>query len=121
VPRELTQFKPGNPGGPGRPRHDTWLDILKRRLQDTQLLGEAVPNGMTNQEFLVDCCIKHAMGGNFQFLKEILDRTIGPVPKQEPEPELTAEAIAEMESVDARLDDQCEGEDAPEAPGQVPQ
>jgi hypothetical protein len=121
VPSELTQFKPGNPGGPGRPpKSRAWLEILEEILDSNKLLGEENPTGKTNRELLLERAVYLAAKGDFRYFKEIIDRCIGPVPKAEPRSDVTMEDIAAMEEIKPRGNDgevpPVEG-DAPGVPG----
>lgn len=108
----LKNWKPGQSGNPrGSSKKMLFTAALKRKLR-------TAPRKLTDE--FVEAGYQAALGGDFQFWRYLYERIDGPMPKDEPEPELTAEAIAEMESVDARLDE-CESEDAQEAPGQVPE
>ena len=81
-PNIATQFRPGNPGGPGRPRTRRVTDLLVEQLPR--------PNkkGLTLAEEVRDLWIAEVRSGNFKALQELLNRTEGKAPQQI---ELTAE------------------------------
>jgi hypothetical protein len=110
--RPKPPWKPGESGNPGgSSKKMRFTAALKRKLRaDPKLLAD---------EFIA-AGWKAAMDGDFNFWKYLYERVDGPMPKDEPEPELTAEAIAEMQEIDANLDE-SESVDPPETPGQVPQ
>ena len=118
-PSNLRPWKPGQSGNPlGRPRGTISLTrMIRERLKDRQLCGQDTPDGRTNAEWFVDRMIALAMKGNAAYMKEIMDRNDGPIPKEESTGELTMETLAEMEANDAELDRETDSQ-AP--PGQVP-
>jgi hypothetical protein len=73
VPKEDTQFKPGQSGNPaGKPVGAGGLTrVLKRLLKDN--------NGEITEKMAMQA-IEHAMQGDFRYFKEIIDRTDGKVP-----------------------------------------
>jgi hypothetical protein len=75
VPPDATKFRPGQSGNPsGRPRGESITAALRRLL-----LAEN-PDGSTDAEALARKAIAEAKGGNFQFFKEVIDRSDGKVP-----------------------------------------
>jgi hypothetical protein len=64
---KATQFKAGNPGGPGRPRTAKFSEAAR------QLLAEIGPKSVeTNAEVLVRHCFKKAMHGSPRHLELLL-------------------------------------------------
>jgi hypothetical protein len=61
-----TQFKLGNPGGPGRPKRSPLTDALRRILDDER-----------NADALAMALFRKAMKGSYQEFKEIADRVEG--------------------------------------------
>jgi hypothetical protein len=72
VPPVAHRFKPGNPGGPGRPLSLT--RIIRERL--------AKPDKQhgTRADALIALAERRARKGDFRFFKEIIDRNDGKVP-----------------------------------------
>lgn len=86
----LVPWKPGQSGNPsGRPKAVTTL--LKDLLEQTMLMDRINPGYRTNAEMLAQAIVHHALNGNSSYMKEIMDRIDGPIPKPEPvaESELT--------------------------------
>lgn len=95
--RELTQFKQGNPGGPGRPKGSVSLTtLLKKALKETTIAGHKLPDGVNAADFLIQAVIKHAVGGNGAYMKEIFSRVDGP--PQEPADDEFERAVREAEA-----------------------
>jgi hypothetical protein len=62
-----TQFKVGNPGGPGRPRTARFSDAARQLLAETD-----ARTGETNAEYLVRHCFRMAKGGSVRHLELLL-------------------------------------------------
>ena len=79
-PNKATQFKPGQPGGPGRPRTRPIADELKR-LADEQLTVQAGKEKLTGTrlELLGRVAWRKAISGDFRWGKELLERIDGKV------------------------------------------
>ena len=78
---ETGKFKPGNKGGPGRPKGSTGPSIkaaLVRAIDNAPTRED----GRTVLDGLAQVCLRQAMAGNFQYMSMLLDRLDGPV-KQE--------------------------------------
>ena len=75
------------------------------------MLGEPVPCGRNAAEWLVECMIKHAAEGRGAYMKEIIDRNDGPIPRPEP---------AAGGDLDAMLDDLIAGGENPPSPAEIP-
>jgi hypothetical protein len=69
-----TQFKAGNPGGPGRPKKSPLTDALRRILDDER-----------NANALAMALFRKAMKGSYQEFKEIADRVEGKAAQRETE------------------------------------
>ena len=67
------QFKPGNPGGPGRPKEKPLTDALRKALAADD--GKAI-------EALIKKGLAKARAGDFRFWKEIVERIDGKVLEQ---------------------------------------
>lgn len=86
-PSPENRFQLGWEGGPGRPKGSVSLTtLIKARLAGTELCGKHTPDGRAVAEWLVDQMIHQAMKGNSAYMKEIMDRNDGPIPKPEPAP-----------------------------------
>ncbi len=73
-PNKATQFQPGNPGGPGRPKKTPLTDAYRDKL------GKLVPDDpehRTYAQFLADVIFAKAVDGDIVAAKEIADRTEG--------------------------------------------
>jgi hypothetical protein len=98
---KATQFKAGNPGGPGRPRSAKFSDAARR------LAEEIGPNGKTGAEQLAEHCFRQALKGSARHAELFMAYTEGK-PKQGVElsgPDGSAmrfENMSEAE-IDARL------------------
>jgi len=80
VGRELTQFKPGWAGGPGRPKGSVSLKtLLKQALEKTSLGDQPCPNGRNVAETFVEAVLIHAVAGNPSYMKEVWERVEGKV------------------------------------------
>jgi hypothetical protein len=79
VGRELTQFKPGWAGGPGRPKGVSLKGLLKQALEKETLGDQPCPNGRNVAETFVEAVLIHAIGGNPSYMKEIWERVEGKV------------------------------------------
>jgi hypothetical protein len=75
-PNRQTQFKPGNPGGPGRPRTRPITERLREELE------RADGNLQTAADRVVKALIREAEGGNIAAMKEIINRTEGRCPHE---------------------------------------
>jgi hypothetical protein len=77
-----TRFKPGNRAGRGRRKGSISLTTLIRKsLAGTTLAGEEIPGGRTVAELLVDEMIVQATKGNAGYMREIISRNDGLIPK----------------------------------------
>ena len=73
MPKEDTQFKIGNPGGPGRPPKEHCLtDMLKEALNQPHN-----ETGITKKEMLINKMYELADGGDVNILKYLFDRIDG--------------------------------------------
>ena len=70
-----TRFKPGNPGGPGRPRQKPWLKALMAAIERRE---SASPNAMID---LAEQLLKQVERGDIPAIKELADRLDGKVPQ----------------------------------------
>jgi len=75
VPREDTQFKKGNPGGPGRPRKDKCIPDLLRRIGEEKADLDDVD--YTNLEAVMRVVYELALDGTQWAVNFIADRTEG--------------------------------------------
>lgn len=75
-PSREHQFKPGNPGGPGRPRVKTILEVMRDRLEQDTGLGD----GRTWAEEVTDQWLEMIADGDTGALKELLNRMYGKSP-----------------------------------------
>lgn len=117
--RGLVPFKSGdewNGNRNGRPKGSVSLTtLIKRTLAGDTVAGQKTPDGRPVAEWLVDAMIKQAMKGNSAFMKEIIDRNDGPVPRPEPEPDVSIDDILdESDRIADTLEDEAGG-----APGPV--
>ena len=69
-PPTHTQFKQGNPGGPGRPKGSSLTRHLRAILEEEH-------RGVTVAEALVRIATQRALKGDYRFFKEIFDRAEG--------------------------------------------
>ncbi len=73
MPSEDTQFKEGNPGGPGRPTKEHCLtDLLKEALDLPH-----TPSGKTNKQMIIDKMFERAYEDDSIILKYLFDRIDG--------------------------------------------
>ena len=73
MPSEDTQFKSGNPGGPGRPPKEHCLtDLLKEALDQ-----EYNDTGKTKKQMVIDKMYELAIAGDPIILKYFFDRIDG--------------------------------------------
>jgi hypothetical protein len=68
-PSPRTRFRPGNPGGPGRPRLSAITVELRRQLGDE-----------ATAEALARLWLARVLAGDFRYLKALLDRVEGKAP-----------------------------------------
>jgi hypothetical protein len=69
------QFKPGQSGNPaGRPKGRSLMDVIRERLE------REMPDGELVIDKLADAIIARA-SCEWQFAKELLDRSDGPIPQ----------------------------------------
>src|SRR4051794_29694595 len=74
------RFKPGQSGNPkGRPPGRSFTAALNRMLESHQIGDTPMPDGKTVAEMVVKVWLCKVLGGDFQFFKELLDRTEGKV------------------------------------------
>jgi len=87
VARDLAHlFKPGNPGGPGRPKGSLSLTtILRNALKEKSVMNNDCPPGMNAAETLIQAAIWHAIKGNASFFQSIMDRVDGRTPDAVPD------------------------------------
>jgi hypothetical protein len=112
MPRELTQWKPGQSGNPnGRPRGRTLVERLRAAIQEPTTDGQREV-----ADLIVEAWIAHTIRGSTGHLVEMLERLEGKVPNAEPEPafslsELTEEAEHDADEYrpDERPDDAGDG------------
>lgn len=78
-PNEATQFRDGNPGGPGRPKGRTIETILRERLEADRIAGKAIPDGRTVADVFADVVIREALKGNARFALMLMERAWGKV------------------------------------------
>lgn len=70
IPPPEHQFKPGNPGGPGRPKERPIAAALKVLLEaDDKKALKAI----------AEIAVKKAQAGDYRFVREVWDRTDGKV------------------------------------------
>lgn len=73
VPPPAYRWKKGQSGNPGgRPKNESLLSILRRKLQEEH-------NGKTLAEIVVEALLKGAVQGKPEHLKELLNRVEGKV------------------------------------------
>lgn len=95
-PSPDTRFRKGGPPGPGRPKGTLSLtEGLRKALGGDKLLGKKAPGGRSVAEWLIESMIRAAIDGRGGYMKEIMDRVEGPIPRPDPPPEDDAEAIIE--------------------------
>lgn len=73
------QFQPGQSGNPGgRPKGSVgiWARIRK------EMLREVHADGTTLADLIAKAVVREAARGKFQFIKELIDRDEGPIPKE---------------------------------------
>lgn len=75
VPPVETRFRPGNPGGPGRPRK---TDVMKEL--DKLLHGDGVEGIGPVSKALANKAVEKALQGDFRFYKLICERMYGKTP-----------------------------------------
>lgn len=104
VPRELTQFKKGWEGGPGRPKgKPTLRGLFVEAIERDSCLGRPNPDGWSNARVLIEAAIYHARMGNFSYFNEIACAIDGKIPDAEPKPETSMEeAVAYVKKKAAR-------------------
>lgn len=96
---EIWQFKPGNPGGPGRPKGSISLTTrLKQALAATKVCGKDVPEGMDVAQALIESAIVHAIKGNPSFFHAILERVDGKMPDATPDITDMAEIVTKAKA-----------------------
>jgi hypothetical protein len=85
VPREDTQFKPGNPGGPGRPKGRSISEELKAILGEHSLNDRPRKDGKLISRQMAEELAKKALGrrsnASLQAIDMVMDRTEGKVPQ----------------------------------------
>lgn len=92
MPKEDTQFKPGQSGNPaGRHRSKPITDAIKERLAR---ISPGDPR--TDAQRLADVLVDGALGGDIQFIKELLNRVEGKVAEI-----ILTDATPEQEGLDA--------------------
>lgn len=74
IPPKEHQFKPGNPGGPGRPKKGMLTRLLEKELKK---IG---PDKRSEAQKLIESVLKRAKAGNAALVKEIFERVEGKVP-----------------------------------------
>ena len=79
-PNKDTQFKPGHPGGPGRPKERPITDALKS-IADEVLTVKAGTKELTGTrlELLAMVAWRRALSGDYRWGRELLDRIDGKV------------------------------------------
>lgn len=90
------RWKPGqsgNPKGGPKGRFTSLTSLLRKVLDEKQLLREPVPNGQTVAELFVEVLIKLALQGNSTIAKEIIDRIDGKQAVEPAVPEVDLEAV----------------------------
>jgi hypothetical protein len=70
-PNPSTQFQPGHPGGPGRPRTKPITDRLREALE---VVGD---DGRSMADAVIDRWFQMIADGEVSALREMLDRTEG--------------------------------------------
>ena len=117
-PSPRSRFKLGGPPGPGRPKGSLSLkDLLRIALEGSEILGEATPDGRPVAVWFVEAMVKHGMGGNGSYMREIMDRIDGPIPRAEGAPEGDIDAI--LDEAD-RIATDRERSTFGRAPGAIP-
>ena len=76
------QFKKGQSGNPsGRPKGTlNIMNRLRKRLMMRVLDGTREDEQVIDQ--VIDSMVNELLAGNFKFMKELLDRDEGPIPKE---------------------------------------
>lgn len=95
-PSQTTQFQPGNPGGPGRPRFNSISAAAKR------ILAKPHPKNpdKTRAEVIAERWVARAED-DIKDLNPLLDRTEGKVAPVEIEADIDLKAVArEMQRID---------------------
>lgn len=73
------QFKPGNPGGPGRKKGSTF-ERIRELLDQDHIQGKPIPAGKTVHDLVAEVFIgKLLQGKHPAYWKLFLDRMYGPV------------------------------------------
>lgn len=68
-PSPATRFRPGNPGGPGRPRGQSPATRLRRAFdREAPIKGKDPGHGITYLDVMVESVVKHACRGDFKFV-----------------------------------------------------
>lgn len=86
------RFKPGHPGGPGRPPGRLTAKLVAK-LAATEVLGKELPKGQTVEERVVEVVTAKALAGDFRFLRMLWERIEGKVPLTVANPDGTPLAV----------------------------
>lgn len=73
-PNPKYQFKPGNPGGPGRPKGRTITGTLRDMLDADKLGGKPIGEGKKVMDLLCEVILREALKGDVQFVKLAVER-----------------------------------------------
>lgn len=72
------RFKPGGPGGPGRPPGRLTAKLVAK-LAATEVLGKELPKGRTVEDQVVEVVTAKAIAGDFRFARMLWERIEGKV------------------------------------------